>query len=57
MTRPSSDCCSVIHRHSELTSEMLETDTMLAGSAMWSLDYCIIHGESGAKTIILDHVS
>lgn len=57
MTRPSSGCCSVIRRHSELTSEILETDIVLAGSAMWSLDYIIIHGESGAKAIILDHVS
>lgn len=56
-TRPSSGCCSVIRRHSEVTSEILETDIVLAGSAMWSLDHCVIHGESGAKTIILDHVS
>lgn len=56
-TRPSSGCCSVIHRHSELTSDILETDIVLAGSAVWSSDYCVIHGESGAKTVILDHVS
>ena len=57
-TRPSSGCYSAIRRHSELTSDdILETDLVLAGSAMWSLDYCVIHGESGAKTIILDHVS
>lgn len=35
----------------------LINDIVLAGSAMWSLDYCVIHWESGAETIILDHVS
>jgi hypothetical protein len=57
VTRPLYGCCNVTHKHSEIIPEMLETDIVLTGSAMWSVGHCILHGKSGAETIILGHVS
>jgi hypothetical protein len=45
VTRPSYGCCSATRKRSELTADVRYTDLVLAGSAVWSGDHHILHGD------------